>query len=492
MDLDRLDASKRGFGTNEQAGLPRLLRQLGRARFPDAASLIRFHEALLFYRAYPPNPEVVRLTDELLCSMPKRIAQLRRAGVDLAAFEEPDVSGIAGTALSALFTYDIARWLAVHYPNAVEIDWNGYDAALLGPLLRRLHPFADEDLLVEANIPYMDWFRAAKRGGGSDLRWLLSQIDNAELFEHARIFVRWELGDALSTRTNGRLPGRRKYFYHDAPLIRRADVSLAQELQSPALAVEKLSRAEGEKILDFARETSAMRYRELHGFTYGDPEHVVRADLGRGVEVFVSGVPAEHRLPLRAYHAGMFFKNGVPIGYIECLTLFEHMEVGFNLYYTFREGETAWLYARLLRLFHQLLGVTCFSVDPYQLGAHNEEAIESGAFWFYRKLGFRPANPRVAKLLRSEESKLRADAAFRTPARTLRRLAAGCMMYEMPSSPVGDWDRFETRRAAMALRASPFPPTIQRAKKAPEESTYIRALQRDPALRRRILSLGST
>ena len=107
-------------------------------------------------------------------------------------------------------------------------------------------------------------------------------------------------------------------------------------------------------MLDFARETSAMRYRELHGFTYGDPAHVVRVDLGRGVEVFVFGIPPEHRLPLRAYHAGMFFKNAVPIGYIECLTLFEHMEVGFNLYYTFREGETAWLYARLLRLFHQL------------------------------------------------------------------------------------------------------------------------------------------
>ena len=127
--------------------------------------------------------------------MPKKIAQLRRAGVDLTPFEEPDVSGIAGTAFSALFTYDITRWLAEHHPKAVEIDWDGYDAALLGPLLGRLHPFADEDLLVEANIPYMDWFRAAKRGRGSDLRWLLSRIDSAELFAQAKIFVRWELGE---------------------------------------------------------------------------------------------------------------------------------------------------------------------------------------------------------------------------------------------------------------------------------------------------------
>ena len=496
MDLDRIEASKRAFGTEQHAALPRWLRQMGRAHFPDAESLIRFHETLLFFRAYPPNPEVLGLSDELLRLIPKKIAQLGRAGVDLAPFEEPDVSGMAGTALSASFTYDIARWLAEHHPLAVDIDWDGYDAALLGPLLRRLHPFANEDLLVEANIPYMDWFRAAKRGAGSDLRWLLSEIDNAGLFEQAKIFVRWQLGDSASTRTNGRLPGRSKYFYHDGPLIRRADVSLEAELASPAFAIEKLSRAEGERMLDFARETSAMRYRELHGFTYGDPDHVIRADLGRGVEVFVLGVPSLHRLPLRAYHAGMFFKNGVPIGYIECLTLFEHMEVGFNLYYTFREGETAWLYARLLRLFHQLLAVTCFAVDPYQLGYHNEEAIESGAFWFYRKLGFRPANSQVAKLLLREESKLRADPGHRTPSAALRRLAAGWMIYEAPGAEIsnskpGDWDHFETRRAAMALRRSPFSPAIQRAKNAAEESAYVRALQRDPALRRRILKLGS-
>jgi hypothetical protein len=491
MDLDRLEALKRAFGLKEQIALPPLLRALGRARFDDAESLIRFHEALLFFRAYPPNPEVLKRTDELLQLMPEKIASLRRAGADLTPLEEPDVSGIAGTAFSAAFTYDMTRWLAEHHPKAVEIDWDGYDAALLGPLLGRLHPFANEDLLVEANIPYMDWFRAAKRGAGSDLRWLLSKIDSAELFAQAKIFTRWQLGESRSTRTNGRLPGRRKVFFHNSPLIRRAEVSLAAELESPPLAIDKLSRAEGERMLDFARETSAMRYRELHGFTYGDPERVVRADLGRGVEVFVCGVPREHRLPLRAYHAGMFFKNGVPIGYIECLTLFDHMEVGFNLYYTFREGETAWLYARLLRLFRQLLQVTCFAVDPYQIGQHNEEAIESGAFWFYRKLGFRPANPEVVKLLQREESKLRADPTHRTPARTLRRLADGWMIYEIPGSRAGDWDRFETRRAAMALRESPFPPAIQRAKNAPEESTYVRALLRDPALRRRILKLGS-
>jgi hypothetical protein len=301
---------------------------------------------------------------------------------------------------------------------------------------------------VEANIPFLEWFHAAKgKAKGSDLHWLISRLDKiplpkdvvADLFAHAELALRWDLGNAPTTRTNLRLPGVRRFLYHTAPLLRRADVSLDAELKSPPLSITKLSRTRGEQMLDLARDTSAMRFRELHGFTYGDPADVHRAELGRGITVFVSGVPAEHRLPVRTYHAGLIFKNAVPIGYVETLTYLKQMEVGFNLYYTFREGETAWLYARLLRLFHQLLGVTLFTVDPYQLGLHNEEAIESGAFWFYRKLGFRPTDAGVAKLLATEEKKLRAHPDYRTPARTLRRLAAGWMVY-------GDGDRIDVRR----------------------------------------------
>ena len=145
------------------------------------------------------------------------------------------------------------------------------------------------------------------------------------------------------------------------------------------------------------RETSTLRYRELYGFTHGDAKRVFQVSIGRGVDLFLMGVSPGLRLPLRAYHAAMIFKNGVPVGYFEGLSLFERMESGFNLYYSFRDGETAWLYARTLNIFRHLLGVTAFSLDPYQIGYENEEGIESGAFWFYRKLGFRPNTAGLAR-----------------------------------------------------------------------------------------------
>src|SRR5207247_9730290 len=108
----------------------------------------------------------------------------------------------------------------------------------------------------------------------------------------------------------------------------------------------------------------------------------VRADAGRGVGIFLGGLSHERRLALRAYHAGFTLKNGVPINYIEGLTICERVEIGFNTFYTFREGESAWVYAKVLKLLNQIVGVTCISIDPYQLGFNNDEAIESGACWF--------------------------------------------------------------------------------------------------------------
>ena len=148
----------------------------------------------------------------------------------------------------------------------------------------------------------------------------------------------------------------------------------------------------------------------------------------------------------------MFFKNGVPAGYVEMLSFFERAEVGFNLYYTFREGESAWLYAQLLRLFRQTLGVEVFSVDPYQIGHENPEAVDSGAFWFYRKLGFRAADPEIARLVDREENRMRREPGYRSSKRTLEKLAAGYILFEGPSAKTGAWDRFRIRNVDLAVQ----------------------------------------
>jgi hypothetical protein len=518
--LDRLAAWKSQFGPADTAALTRLLSRLSRTRFRNPADLIRFHEIVLFLRAYPRSASVARFADSILASMSVRVAALRRAGRDLSAFEDPAISGIAGTAFSAVFSYEVVRRLAARDPS-LEIDWEAHDQPdRLGPVGCRLIPMMAEDWPVEAHPPYLAWIDAVRRRNQTSLAFLLQHIAalpidepaRADLYDSLQAPVRMDYAATARNRSQLILgSSRRLLFIHKRPLIQRRDVSLDQALASPPLPIRRVPEREARRVLDLILDTSAARYRELYGFSHPDAAHVYHADPGRGVDIYFFGVPPEWRLPIRSYHGGMFFKNGVPAGYVEVLSVFERAEVGFNLYYTFREGESAWIYAQLLRLFHQTLGVNVFSVDPYQIGHENGEAIDSGAFWFYRKLGFRPADPAIAALTEKEERRLAETPGVRSTPRTLRKLAAGYILYEGPGAQCGAWDHFHIRNVGVAaVRANAtnlaalvanlkhwseldqkMIAAIQKAKSAPEETRYLNLMQKHARFREAVIRLGS-
>ncbi len=437
--LEALETCRRERPSHGRA--EKTLRLLSRFDFPDAESLIRFHEALLFLRAYPQNARVLRLTERLLASFARRVERLEDSGADLSAFDQPEVAGIAGTTITTDFSHDLVRWLLRRHPRRVRIDWGAGDATdRMRATWPHFLPLLSEEALADANVPYLDWLSAAAGKRSADPSWLVGsygrlpfgQEERAERYDALGLPVAWELGDSAASRTRMRRPARR-IFFHDERLLSRREVSLDSEFAAPPLPVRRLSRREGEKLLDMARESTAARYREFYTFTYGDPSAVFAARVGRGVEIFLSGLLRRRRLPLRAGYAGFIVKNGVPVGYIEGLAFFERLEIGFNVYYTFREGESAWIYAKVLKLHHQVLGVTSFSVDPYQLGYENQEAIESGAFWFYRKLGFRATSASLGRLLAAEERKIAADPAYRSSPRMLKRLVTHNLLYEVES-----------------------------------------------------------
>ena len=364
--------------------------------------------------------------------------------------------GIAGTSVGTTFTYDFLLGLAGRHPEAVKIDWDAFEGQdRMGAAFPRFLPLLEEEALADANVPYRAWLDAA-RGREDGLRWILRRFEElplnprerAELFDGLGLPVLWELSGSAS-RTLARVSDGPPWW-HPTPLLARRDVGVSSELDSPPLPVRRVSTREGLRRLDFARDANGARYRELYGFTYGDPETVRVADAGRGCEITLFGLPPGRRLPLRAGYAAFVTKNGIPVAYVEGLALFERIEVGFNVYYTFREGESGWIYARVMKLFRQALNVTSFSIDPYQIGFENEEAIASGAFWFYRKLGFRSTSPELRAATGREEEKLSRNPGRRTPARLLRKLAERNVLFDAGPERT-DWDRFHVRRLGTAV-----------------------------------------
>ena len=455
-DLERL---RYCFARVDAARVAKALARAGAASYDDVPSLIRFHEALLVLRAFPPNAAVLRRAERYLSTFWQRVERLRKAGADMDDFDPLEVSGIAGTTMQDALGFDLARWLVKRLPGKVEIAWDDFDdERALGAVWPRLMPLLEEDTLAEANIPWRKWLESAQGNSSKSPAWLIDRFAALPLFEaeQGRLYdslhmpIRWRLENSRISRTRNSRPVA-QVFYHDGPLIPRPDISLAAELARRPPALRRLSRSKGESIMDLIREVMLVRYRELYGTTLGDPRSVVHAEVGRGVSIHLWNLPAERRLPLRAYVAGLTLKNGVPINYIEAIGLFEWIEVGFNTFYTFRGGEVAWTFAQVLRCLCHFTGATCISMYPYQLGHNNEEAIESGAFWFYRKLGFRPGRADLLRLVEREEARIARNPKYRTPSRTLRRLAEGHAFYELPGEELGAWHRFSTRNIGLQV-----------------------------------------
>ena len=458
--LEQLVDMKRCYVPGCAKKCERLLVELRSAKLTDVESLIQFHDTLLFLRAFPQSAKVVELAESLLASFETRVNKFAASHSAALALDDESVSGIAGTTVTNTWTYELARWLVEHHPRAIRADWNLEEQYRhMATILPELMPLLADDSFVEADTPYLRWLEAAAGGKGKELSWLLGSFDNlpvprlerTSLYDALEVNLSWDLSGSSASRTLARRPVAH-YFYHDSRLLQRKQVSLADEMASAPLKLRKLNRSEGGKIIDLARDALAVRYRELHGSTHGDPNYVFKASVGRGVQSFIWGLDAEWRLPLRVYFAGFTLKNGVPINYFEAIGLLEWIEVGFNTFYAFREGETAWVYSKVLHLLHQLAGVTCFSVYPYQIGQDNEEAIQSGAFWFYRKLGFRPGRPDLLAITEREEKKIASDSGHRTSPRTLRKLAEGHMFFEWGDNPPGRWDRFSARTLGLAVQ----------------------------------------
>src|ERR1017187_8983298 len=230
--LDRLDAWKADFGQGDTGRLEKLLTAAAKWRLCTPTEAIRFHETLLFLRAYPRTPRVARLADQLLFHFADRIERMPSAGADMEPFEAPEVSGIAGPSMGAVFSFDIASSLAARHPRRIDIGWDRCDEMeKFGPVLARILPLFAEDWPTEAHVPFRDWIAAARPPRTTDLAWLLQQLaalplsagERSKVYGSLDLPLAWEIGNSPVSRSRLRLPGR-KLFVHREPLIRRGEL----------------------------------------------------------------------------------------------------------------------------------------------------------------------------------------------------------------------------------------------------------------------------
>ena len=454
--LRQLGLVRSRYGPGAAATKLELLDAIPATRLRRPRDLIELHGHLLFLRAFPDDEAVRGAAGRALTALAGRAR-----GLPARALAALDDSGLAGSMSRHSFEAPIARWLVARFGTAAEVDWRAVaDSSGIDFLLGLVTARSEHEGLESVHLATRSWLRRAKGAARrTDLEWLLGALEHhpatrriwRALYDEAGIPVAWRLGVRAGAATDNELP--QAVVRYRRRSLRRLPPDPRRLIATPLPGIRLLKPKRAEAVIDVTRAALTARCREVYAISYANPEEVYVADLGQGTALALIGVLPERRLSLESNYGYLLLANGVPVGYAGVTPLYRQANTGINIFEPFRGSEAAFLCAQTLRAFRTLFGVRRFIVNPYQLGAGNREAIESAAFWFYYRLGFRPVAAGLAALASKEQRRVLRGAGYRTDPETLRRLAQADVELVLPGARHGD--RFaEPWLTDLSLRAS--------------------------------------
>lgn len=429
--LAALEQVARAFGKDAAATKLGALEALEHQELPDADAVFALHEVLCFLRAHPDDARVLEAVERLLARFAVR-RDLRRHRRELAD------TGIQGTDTHFPFDAWTARWLARRWPDRLRIDWGAF--ANKRQLLERIYLLsldAETPALDHAKLSARRWIQRMKRADETDAAFLIRRFAKVRwddtvrdvLYDELELPLTLATGETTPSRTNARLPGGRVHF-QERPL-ERARPDLRKAVRETPRSIRNVTRRQGREIIDLTLGAMVVRQRYLDAFNDADPDDVRMVDWGDGLEFAVVGVRPRSRMLVETVYAWLILRNRVPTGYVLTSAIFGSSEIAYNTFDTWRGGDAAAVYGRVLATTRALFGSDTFTVFPYQLGHGNREGLESGAWWFYQKLGFRPRDPEVVALMEKELAAMRKRPSHRSSLATLRQLSRVPMYFTL-------------------------------------------------------------
>lgn len=419
--LEQLALLREVFGARAGSEKLKLLVNLEHGSLSRSSDVERLHEMLCFMRAWPDSPKLLATVSRMLRNFDARDDLQRFAG-KLAD------TGIAGTDIRFRFYFATARWLAKHWADALRIDWEQFDAKdQLASQLRCLTLFGERAALEQFDYDVHEWIDQMRGDGETDAVFLINRYSVLQASESLRenlfdaLDPAFHLSPSATTPSRTREYKRPKKIQYQERKISRNSIDLRQAANM-RLRFEAVPGNQAKRLVDLAKSAMVSRLRDLDAIAYANADDVVRVHCKQGIQIVLFGMLPERRYLLDSEYAYLMIRNGSVVGYGAGTGLFGSCQIAFNLFPTFRGVATTELYACVLATFQRLFNADTFSVDAYQIGADNEEAIDSGAWWFYVRMGFRPRDAGALKLARKELQKAQTRG-YRTGKGALRRLA---------------------------------------------------------------------
>lgn len=410
------------FGEEAAKAKYELLLQLSKSKLLTDKTLFAYHEALLYVMAYPDNEKVYALAVKELKRVGEAVRKCTASKKHLF-----DDSGLPFTRICTRLSPDMFAHFMEDEQCVLSFDsFDGEATKSLAEIMEFSLPAIEREL-TEAETDSEGLFKLLGVKDKDRLRFLLDEFNSLaappllkdSLWQELAPFVNVDLVHPAFCRAFNSVPNA-AIHYHDT-LLKRVDFDAL--LHSPLPMHETLADGQRKELVKVIRRAMLLTVRETDTSTYMQEDSLRYYKLERGFSVAIYGMDASRQLPLQSYIGYTLFKNGLPAAYGGSWVFGSYAMYGLNVLDSFRGGESAYIMAQLLRVYKQAFDLSYIEVDAYQVGKDNEDGINSGAYWFYYRFGFRSVAPALRKIAESEQKKIRAKKEYKTSKRTLEKLA---------------------------------------------------------------------
>lgn len=398
-----------------------------------------FHQLLMAMMAYPSSKVLYGVT---ISAMKHLLLHLQKNNT---LQEKLIGTGLLHTSIECNFSYLKIIDLVTQFPNQVSIHSVSSNLETQKSVLKFFLPSVEYASIHEGEKDFKSRIATFHSTKQTDLEWLLQTIKQstldiktqAFLYNQLGVFITWKIAseiDSVSFLRGAKLPT----YFHVNPLEKKIHLQdiISKKLPTPT----KLSLTEKQQLIHSAKMTLLYLYRETEPFTNANENDITLFELEKGISIALFGSINDKRYSLESYIGYLVLKNNIPVSYGGGWIFGERSQFGINILESFRGGESSLIICELLRVYHQHFGATRFVVKPYQFGYHNPEAIKTGAFWFYYKLGFRPENKELKALALKEELEKLKNPFYKSEASTLKKYTKSNIALTLSDSSYPNYD----------------------------------------------------
>lgn len=419
------------------SSLKNYLQQIKTLSLPQNYLLEKYHNALVFICAQPASEDILKLASGELHRIAVHFKKLKMANK-----ERWLNSGMPYTEIISNFSIDLINWLI---KNNIKTDLNGFDpkGKEFKEILKITLPEVEKEITAveDENASLLRALQVVEK---NRLPFLLAEFERLKdiplvkdyLFDTLKLSFIIPLKELQWCKSFNKLSFQ-QVFFHDQLLKKFDHVSL---LNTPVNKNIELTTDQRNELIRVCKLKLILLQRETEPVTYMDEKSIRYYELERGISIAFFTMIPERQLPVESYVGYTLFRNGYPAAYGGAWILGPRALFGINVFDWFRGGESGYILCQLLRTYHQVFSIEYFEVEPYQYGLGNPEGIESGAFWFYYKYGFRPLDAKLEKLAANEQKKIKAGNDYKTSKATLERFTESNISLQLGNSvPTAMW-----------------------------------------------------